>query len=258
METKLIATAVAMAIASCAFPELVSDESIEQAAASWLSSDRVAQMTMKGLSFDKLEHRGSLRVVRLSPTGYIIMSGSDIFDPVISFSRNNFVEPEEGSPFHAMLEHSDSNVQKHEEAGGVRTEKWTELIGERGGARPNRKRLLANPAEEPSTILIEPFMTTHWNQWQPYNDFAPVFDPDMDDQLYRNRCPCGCSATATAQQLAHSQWPWNTGRTDMWVHPLDANGEKEADGGVSEREFTVRFDGHVPFDWGSLHDVYTH
>ena len=259
METKLIATAVAMAMASCAFAELVSDKAIEQAATSWLSSDRVAQMTMKGLSFDKLEYRGSLRVVRLSPTGYIIMSGSDIADPVISFSRNNFIEPEEGSPFHAMLEHSDSNVQKHEEAGGVRTAKWMELIGGRNGSKPKAWRLLASssPEEDSSTILIAPFMTTLWNQWQPWNDFCPVIDPDADDMLYRARSACGCVATATAQQIAYCRWPWRTGRSDTWVHTLDADGEIEEDGRYAESEFPVRFDGHLPFDWDSMLDVYS-
>ena len=252
MDTKLIPTAIALTIVSCAFAELVSDESIEQAAASWLSSDRVAQMTMKGLSFDKLEHRGSLRVVRLSPSGYIIMSGSDISDPVISFSRNDFVEPEDGSPFHAMLTHSDSNVQKHEEVGGVRTEKWMELIGGHDGSKPKAMRLQTSPEEEPSTVLIEPFMTTHWNQWQPWNDFCPVLDPNEEDMLYRARCACGCVATAVAQQIAHFKWPWNTGRSDSYGHTLDRDGDDDP-----EETFFIRFDGHVPFEWNLLLDTYS-
>ena len=258
MKKQLITMITAIMAGGFTCADWISDETMESAASSWLSSDRVAQLTMKDLSFDRLIHRGSLRIVHLSPSGYIVMSGSDISDPVISFSRNNFVEPEEGSPFHAMLKHSDSDVSKHEEVGGGRVAKWTELIGGRDGSNPVKRRLLATSEHEPSTILIEPFMTTHWNQWQPYNDFSPVYDPDIDDQLYRNRCPCGCTATATAQQIAHCQLPWNTGRTDTWVHPLDANGEKEADGSDSERDFTVRFDGHVPFNWNSLHDDYTH
>lgn len=250
MDTKLIPTAIALTIVSCAFAELVSDESIEQAAASWLSSDRVAQMTMKGLSFDKIEHRGSLRVVRLSPSGYIIMSGSDIADPVISFSRNNFVDPEDGSPFHAMLEHSDSNVQKHEKTGGARTAKWMELIGGRDGSEPVNRRLRATtPMEEPSTVLIEPFMTTHWNQWQPYNDFSVVADPDADDQLYRARIACGCVATATAQQVAYFKWPWHIDGSIYCNYMVNRTGEEEP--------FTMRFDGHVPFDWDALLDTYS-
>ena len=251
METKQIATVVAMAIASCAFAEWVSDESIEQAATSWLSSDRVAQMTMKDLSFDKLEHRGSLRVVRLSPSGYIIMSGSDIADPVISFSRNNFVDPEGGSPFHAMLAFSDENIAKREAEGGVRTAKWAALIGGRDGSKPSAGRLLANiPDEDDSTILIEPFVMTHWNQWQPWNDFCPIFDSDGSG-AYRGRCPCGCVATAMAQQMAYFKWPWRTGRQDTWNHSLDKGD------GNAETNCMVRFDGQEPFDWNEMTDSYT-
>ena len=51
------------------FADWISDESMERAASSWLSSDRVAQLTMKDLSFDRLIHRGSLRIACLSPSG---------------------------------------------------------------------------------------------------------------------------------------------------------------------------------------------
>ena len=253
MEMKLTAMITATMISFFAFADWVSDELIERAASSWLSSDRVAQLTMKSLSFDRLIHRGSLRIVHLSPSGYIVMSGSDIADPVISFSRNDFAEPEEGSPFRAMLEHSDSDVGNHEVVGGGRTAKWVELIGNRDGSKPSTRRLMAaNEEEEPSTILIEPFMKMQWNQWQPWNDFSPVIDPDADDQLYRARCACGCVATATAQQIAYCRWPWRTGRSESWNHTLNRDGEGEA-----EDWFLVRFDGHNPFDWESLLDVYS-
>jgi len=202
MEMKLTAMITATMISFFAFADWVSDELIERAASSWLSSDRVAQLTMKSLSFDRLIHRGSLRIVHLSPSGYIVMSGSDITDPVISFSHNNYVEPEEGSPFYAMLKHSDSDVDKLESAGGGRTAKWTDLIGSRDGSKPITRRLMAaDKGEEPSAILIEPFMKMHWNQGQPWNDFSPLWDSEEED----HRCPCGCVATATAQQIAYCQ-----------------------------------------------------
>ena len=252
MKLKLITMITATMISFFAFADWVSDELIERAASSWLSSDRVAQLTMKSLSFDRLVHRGSLRIVHLSPSGYIVMSGSDIADPVISFSRNNYVEPEEGSPFYAMLKHSDSDVGKLEAAGGTRAAKWTDIIGSRDGSKPITRRLMASAVDEPSTVLVEPFMNMQWNQWQPYNDFAPVYDADAVDQVYRARCPCGCVATATAQQIAYFQWPWCTGRRDSWNHALNRDGEGDA-----EDWFLVRFDGHVPFDWESLLDVYS-
>lgn len=235
-----------------AFAEWVADEGVEQAAEAWLSSDRVAQLTMKGLSFGTLEPRDSLRVVRLAPTGYIVMSGSDVSDPVISFSRNAYVEPEAGSPFYDMLAFSSESVAKREAEGGERTEKWTALIGGRDGSKPSTRRLLASsPNEDASTILIEPFVTTHWNQWQPWNDFCPIYNSDGSGS-YRGRCPCGCVATATAQQMAYFKWPWRTGRQDTWDHPLDKDGDE-----YDEANCMVRFDGHNQFDWDDMTYSYT-
>lgn len=71
MIKKLIVLVAAMAGAG-SWAQWVPDGSIRLAAEVWLSSDRVAQLTMKGLSFGEIEHRGSLRVVRLSPAGYIV------------------------------------------------------------------------------------------------------------------------------------------------------------------------------------------
>ena len=254
---KLTTATVVAATSFVAFAGWLSDDSIEQAASVWLSSDKVAQLTMKGLTFGKLTHRGSLRIVHLVPGGYIIMSGSDASDPVVAFSRNGFAEPSEGSAFHAMLDSSGANVAKREEEKGGRTAKWEKLIGRRDGSKSAAMRLSAGGTVEPSTILIEQFMAMHWNQWQPYNDFTPVYDENADDNLYRARCPCGCVATATAQQMAHCQWPWRTGRTDTWVHSLDADGEVESNGIYAESEFTVRADGRLPFDWDAMLDNYS-
>lgn len=159
----LMATCFALAAAG-AFADWVTDETIEGAATSWLLSDRVAKITMKNLSVARVEHRGALRIVHLSSSGYVVMSGSDAADPVISFSRNDFVEPEESSPFYAMLEYSAEDVNGRENGGGERTSKWTELIGARNSRRTlSTRRLLANEGEVPTAVLIEPFMTMHWN-----------------------------------------------------------------------------------------------
>ena len=247
---KQLTLIAAIMVGGFVFADWISDETIEKAASSWLASDRVAQLTMKGLSFDRLVHRGSLRIVHLSPSGYIVMSASDIVDPVISFSRNRFVESAEGAPFHAMLEHSDSDVGKHEVDGGGRTVKWAELIGNRDGSKSSARRLMtAEKGSEPSAILVEPFMKSHWNQWQPYNDFSAVGNPDVDDQLYRARVACGCVATATAQQVAYFRWPWYLGGSICCNYMVNRTGEDEP--------FSMRFDGHVPFDWDALWDTYS-
>jgi len=233
------------------FGEWLGDDAIMSAAARWLAEDRIAQMTMVGLSPESVAARGALRIVSLSPAGYIVFSGSDLSDPVISFSRDVYIEPEQGSPFYDMLAFSDKNVAKREAEGGERNAKWTSLIEGRDGSKPiARRRLTSSPDEDPSIILIAPFMTTLWNQGAPWNDFCP-----LDDTT--NRCPCGCVATATAQQIAYNRWPWRTGRQDTWVHTLDTDGKPDVqDGPYADTEVIVRFDGHEPFEWESFLDKY--
>ena len=234
------------------FGEWLGDDAIKSAATRWLAEDRIAQMTMKGLSPESVTSRDALRIVSLSPAGYIVFSGSDLTGPVISFSPNVYSEPEEGSPFYDMLAFSSESVAKREAEGGGRTEKWTALIGGRDGTKPTARRLLtSSPDEDPSTILIEPFVTTHWNQWQPWNDFCPIYNSDGSGS-YRGRCPCGCVATAVAQQIAHFKWPWNTGRRDSYVHTFNRDGE-----GDPEESVCIRFDGHVPFEWNLMLDTYS-
>lgn len=238
-----------LAMTMSVFADWVADNTVEDAAARWLSSDHVARITMNGLSVAHVVHRKALRIVHLSPSGYVVMSGSDAADPVISFSRNDFVEPNESSPFYAMLEHSGKDVEQRENRGGERTPQWTALVGSRDGGRAlPAARLLASEAPPPSTVLIEPFMTMHWNQGQPYNDFAPVWSSDSED----HHCACGCVATATAQQIAYNRWPWRTGQRDFWNHTFNRDGEGEA-----EDWCPIRFDGHEPFDWDGMFDTYS-
>ena len=234
------------------FGEWLGDDAIKSAATRWLAEDRIAQMTMKGLSAESVIPRGALRIVSLSPAGYIVFSGSDLTGPVISFSPNAYAEPEEGSPFYDMLAFSSESVEKSEAEGGERTEKWADLVGNRDGTWPEPSHLLSKASVEvsDSAVVIEPFVTTHWNQWQPWNDFCPIYDSD-ESGAYRGRCPCGCVATATAQQIAHFRWPWRTGRQDTWNHVLDTDGD-----GKYESNCQVRFDGNVPFDWDAMADSY--
>lgn len=56
--------------------------------------------------------------------------------------------------------------------------------------------------------VIEPLLTSRWNQDSPYNDLCPTYTGSNGQT---SRCAAGCVATAMAQVMNYHQWP-ATGR----------------------------------------------
>lgn len=67
------------------------------------------------------------------------------------------------------------------------------------GKAKARKILLS---DSPS-VVVEPLVTTKWNQDAPFNNFAPEYTDDNNTQ----RCATGCAATAMAQIMKFHNWP---------------------------------------------------
>lgn len=68
------------------------------------------------------------------------------------------------------------------------------------GKAKARKILLS---DSPS-VVVEPLVTTKWNQDAPFNSFAPEY---TDDNNNTQRCATGCAATAMAQIMKFHNWP---------------------------------------------------
>lgn len=51
------------------------------------------------------------------------------------------------------------------------------------------------------TPVVEPLVTTRWNQSEPYNLLCPY------DSNYKVTCPTGCAATSMAQLINYHEWP---------------------------------------------------
>lgn len=52
--------------------------------------------------------------------------------------------------------------------------------------------------------MVEPLVSTKWNQDAPFNNFAPEY---TDDNNNTQRCATGCAATAMAQIMKFHNWP---------------------------------------------------
>lgn len=234
-------------LANAAMASEVSGDDVARAAAAFVSEDSIGSVVLRGCSVANVSQRSHLWIVALSPSGHVVMSGSDLADPIVGFSKNDFVEPDPESPAFAVLEGANASVATAETQGtGARHARWTKLLG--GMAK--KGLLKAADVESPDTIVIPPFIESHYNQWQPYNDYAPVHEASTNDLgAYRGRCPCGCVATAAAQGFRHFRWPVRMDRVDSFNHNF-------TDASNVTKSFPLRFDGNVPIDWSALEDDY--
>ena len=223
----------------------VSEQDARNTAEAFAKSDAVGCIVLSGCDVVAISQRGNIWVVTLSPSGHILLSRTDLADPIVGFSKNDFLEPDPDSPAYAYLAGIDFSLAALESYGGTRHDRWDRLLA--GGTG---KKLRAAAVENPDTIVIPPFLESHYNQCQPYNDYAPVYEASTNGlSSYRGRCPCGCVATAAAQGFRHFRWPARIDRVDSFSHDF-------TDTNKITTSFPIRFDGHLPVDWAALDDNY--
>ncbi len=238
-------SAIGMAIYCAASPN---DEATALTAAErFLQTSKMAARTLPDRSVESIGQRGNLWVVRLAPSGHILLSGSDRATPIIGFSQNDFSEGEEDSAERAMLDAADAAVAAAEadETKG-RHARWDKLLAEpETSAGTKVRKLLSAGSGSGSDINIEPFVDSKYNQNQPWNDLTPV-SSKVSDYIWRGRSCAGCVSIADAAIFRELQWPKYPARTETVTHNL--RGEN----------FAIRFNGSVPFDWSKMSDTYSY
>lgn len=116
--------------------------------------------------------------------GYVIVSGDDEMTELVEYAENGFFDAENVPP---------------------QMQLWLDGYAEyvaavQSGKAKARKILLS---DSPS-VVVEPLVTTKWNQDAPFNNFAPEY---TDDNNNTQRCATGCAATAMAQIMKFHNWP---------------------------------------------------
>lgn len=116
--------------------------------------------------------------------GYVIVSGDDEMTELVGYAENGFFDAENVPP---------------------QMQLWLDGYAEyvaavQSGKAKARKILLS---DLPS-VVVEPLVTTKWNQDAPFNNFAPEY---TDDNNNTQRCATGCAATAMAQIMKFHNWP---------------------------------------------------
>ena len=235
---------------------------IRAEAETFLRSDSVGADFLFDRTVQSVEAKGALYLVRLAPSGYVVLSGNTAAEPVVAFSMNDYVD-ETSSPLATLLALADTNavaaavIETTDIAmpltssalmkmgtSSRRAAKWADLLGTTRASDDVAWPLMARADSASLTIRVKPLMTTTWSQWQPYNDYAPINQEaaDVSTSPCRHRHACGCTATAYAQILNYWQWPT---RFDTIVQT-----DHSKSGTTSP--FTVRFDGCTAFDWNAM------
>ena len=265
------ALAALLVLALPAYARILSQEEIETAAANFLAYDSLARELLPGRTVAGVRPRGSVWIADLEPSGYVVIAGSDCAEPIAAFGPNTMVEPDPEDPFRTILELASSFAEAAEAQGPFPAPAAGEGEGEDAASpeqaqadaarRASRWDLFLHgpaptageelPAADPSNIIVQPFLTMHWNQWQPYNDYCPRVAKATESgwDVYRNRSPVGCVPTALAQIMGYYKWPARFDRDFGYTNSC------------SSGPFTrvaYRFDGSVPFEWDDLTDTYTY
>lgn len=116
--------------------------------------------------------------------GYVIVSGDDEMTELVGYAENGFFDAENVPPQMQLW------LDGHAEY----------VAAVQSGKAKARKILLS---DSPS-VVVEPLVTTKWNQDAPFNNFAPEY---TDDNNNTQRCATGCAATAMAQIMKFHNWP---------------------------------------------------
>ena len=266
------AFAALFALALPAAARVLSQEEIETAAANFLAFDSLARELLPGRTVAGVRPRESVWIADLEPSGYVVIAGSDCAEPIAAFGPNTMVEPDPEDPFYTVLGLASAYAERAEAEGPFpapaaagegegedapspeqaqadaarRASRWDLFLH---GPAPTAGEEL--PAADPSNIIVQPFLTMHWNQWQPYNDYCPRVAKATESgwDVYRNRSPVGCVPTALAQIMGYYKWPARFDRVFGYTNSC------------SSGPFTrvaYRFDGSVPFEWDDLTDTYTY
>ncbi len=165
-------------------------------------------------------------VIYLEPSGFVIVAGDDLAEPIICFAEAGEFDPSEDNPLGALVKKDLPNriaaVRAMPRASVLslnNKERWDRLSGYADGGGVGVLGL-----DVISDARVEPFVLSTWGQstighiiGNPacYNYYT-LPGPDGDPDNY----PCGCVATATSQLMRYHEHPGSYSWANM---PLDPN-----------------------------------
>jgi hypothetical protein len=173
----------------------------------------------------------SVYVVAFSPVGYAVLNSDDRLPLAVAFSASSSVDLADlpDNAFRAaLLTHAEKALQA--------------LRGMDVAAAPDLSYQRAASRGPLSIEQYGPFLTTTWNQCNPYNLLCP--DDPGGSEYYGYRVPTGCTPAAYAQVLYYHRWPLRGQGTHSYT---DNSGSIT---GTHTADFST------PFGWAAMQTAY--
>jgi hypothetical protein len=205
-----------------AFAAPVTADTATSAVQGWLHQDRRplgGQLSARVKSTEAVQNAAGENlyyVVRLDPSGFVILAADDLAEPIVAFSAAGSFNASSGSAVAALVNHDMPRRMAWARAGAPTASalkargKWRAFLA--GSPNPPPDAEENGNIVVASQIWVAPFVQTLWNQVTDvsgsdacYNYFTPPYGAGN-----MSNYPCGCIATALAQEMRYFQYP-NTG-----------------------------------------------
>jgi hypothetical protein len=212
----ILALSLLMALSPSLWAAPTTADDAQQVVDGWLSLEaaplgvKIGKQVKEVKSFSTAEGANLYYVVYLNPTGFVIVPGDDLVEPIIGFLPEGTFDPAPDNPLGALVSQDVPGrvmAVRDQEAKSVGLEAMPENL-QQAQSKWNRlktPRTLLTPQESLgltsiSDVRVAALIQTKWSQSTAagsycYNYFTP------------NHYVCGCVATALSQLLRFWQYP---------------------------------------------------
>jgi len=140
----------------------------------------------------------------LGANGWVLVSGDDVMRPILAFSFENSLTPEEewndAAAYLLNIYKQEISLAKND-PGLSRDSRW-----DQAALSTDKKAADAGP--------VEPFIPVNWNQSSGWNRFCPEDEEGPGGNVY-----VGCVAVAMAQAMSVYEYPVRPQGVKSYVHP---------------------------------------
>ncbi len=189
-----------------------------KAAQGWLQSDRgplgraLSKKIKQTVTINDAASNPLYHVVQLEPSGYVVVPANNDLEPIIAFSATGKFDPDSSTAAYLLgldlpRRQAGSRTQARAKAVSKAHAKWNAFLA--GSVNPPPDVQENGNIVVTSQIWVAPLTQTLWSQQVDVNGTAACYNyftpPGAAGST--NNYPCGCVATALAQEMFYFKYP---------------------------------------------------